>query len=772
MLQNKDKFDRRYLLAFALGFLVSGLFMGLSALFTDGYYYVGGDFVYQQLEFCEYMNNAIKSGNVFFAGAVDLGTNFVGAFSFYNLASPFFLLSLLASGKSYYLLCGIFIALKFAAAGVCSYAWLKRSVVNPDNALIGAMLYTFSAYQIGNTFYPFADAVAFFPLLLLTLDFVMEDKHEWAFPAVISLSLFTNFIFFVSEVVFCLLYFIVKLIGKDYVLTVKRFFKLAGLSVLGLLLSGIITLPSVLFTFGNPRLSEGFGSVWRMLALKPVYFADMFRSMIFTSEFLPCRAMLVSNNSVEAELFLPLFGIIATAAYMLSKKRDWVTKLLCVSLVFAFVPILNSAFVMFNSEYYTRWFYMPILIMTLAAVRVLEDREIKIKRGLAAFFGLCAVFIGCLLAFKYYYSVETIYDWGKTLYLCLMTGISVLFCMSLRKIQKSKNATAIIMCGVIAFSLVTGFVNNYVIKEHLSTDFKGYDHEDLYAKSRQLELPNSEQYYRIDTLNTYVNLGLILNRSSVNSFISTVNGSVFEFYEEGLLRTRTIRSNLEHDRYAVRALLSTRYYIGSDNLEKPDDYKFATYVENQGNYAIWENDFFIPMGFTYDSSSSTEDLAGIKGKDRDFVFLTSLVLSPESQKEYEDILPAAPSGYLCNLTHARFEEDVEARRRETCQRFEETKDGYSAGIELAKDNLVFFSIPYDTGWTVTVNGVNTKIVKANYGFMAIPCKAGANEIEFHYMPPGLKVGAAASTVGALGLAATVFFAVKKKRKASRETPCI
>ena len=55
--------------------------------------------------------------------------------------------------------------------------------------------------------------------------------------------------------------------------------------------------------------------------------------------------------------------------------------------------------------------------------------------------------------------------------------------------------------------------------------------------------------------------------------------------------------------------------------------------------------------------------------------------------------------------------------------------------------MVFFSVPYESGWTATVNGEPVDIEKVNIGFMAVKVPAGTSEIQFHYQTPGLKLGA-------------------------------
>ena len=78
-----------------VAFLCAALSLLPWAVYGDGMLLFLHDYTEQQIPFGIYMNRAIKSGNVFWAPGIDLGTNFIGAFSFYNLGSPFFWITLL-----------------------------------------------------------------------------------------------------------------------------------------------------------------------------------------------------------------------------------------------------------------------------------------------------------------------------------------------------------------------------------------------------------------------------------------------------------------------------------------------------------------------------------------------------------------------------------------------------------------------------------------------------------------------------------------------------
>ena len=82
-----------------------------------------------------------------------------------------------------------------------------------------------------------------------------------------------------------------------------------------------------------------------------------------------------------------------------------------------------------------------------------------------------------------------------------------------------------------------------------------------------------------------------------------------------------------------------------------------------------------------------------------------------------------------------------------------------------QDELVFFSVPYDDGFTATINGSPAAIEKVDNGLMAVYVPAGENEIEFIYHTPGLHTSAVVSAIAIVVYAGYLGVLWRKKRKA-------
>lgn len=60
-------------------------------------------------------------------------------------------------------------------------------------------------------------------------------------------------------------------------------------------------------------------------------------------------------------------------------------------------------------------------------------------------------------------------------------------------------------------------------------------------------------------------------------------------------------------------------------------------------------------------------------------------------------------------------------------------------IRTETPKVAYFSIPFDGGWSASVNGKYTTIYRSG-GMMALKLEAGDNTIVFTYEAPGLKTG--------------------------------
>ena len=169
----------------------------------------------------------------------------------------------------------------------------------------------------------------------------------------------------------------------------------------------------------------------------------------------------------------------------------------------------------------------------------------------------------------------------------------------------------------------------------------------------------------------------------------------------------------------------------------------------EGGFNIYENENYIPMGFTFDEYITEEEYTAIDAvaQSKDRILPKYLIVSEEDSAKVSDCLTHAEVSSYSMPSLKTFGEICAARRETACADFTATQAGFTANTHLDKENYVFFSVPYEDGFTAYVDGTETEIIKAHYGFMAVRVPAGTHNIEFKYVPSGLKTGIYLSLAG-------------------------
>ena len=131
-----------------------------------------------------------------------------------------------------------------------------------------------------------------------------------------------------------------------------------------------------------------------------------------------------------------------------------------------------------------------------------------------------------------------------------------------------------------------------------------------------------------------------------------------------------------------------------------------------------------------------------RGIIRHLALLKAIVLEDDAIIRNQDILTQAPVDSF-RYSEEDYFQDCLNRKTDTCSTFTRDNYGFTATYTAsARDELVFFSVPWEAGWSATVNGEEAVIEKVNVGFMAVRVPANTEStIRFNYTTPGLKAGA-------------------------------
>ena len=777
---------KKFWQAVGLCALTAAIFFLPFYLLDGGFFHYAGDFNSQQISFYRYMNGFVKGAGYpdsTFAGAphntfswaTDLGSGVMNAYSFYLYGSPFFWLSVLLPQSWLPYMMVPLLVLKFGVAGGGAYLYLRRYVKNANYAVLGACLYALSGFAVYNVFFNhFVDVVALFPYLLWALDeAIYEDRHG-LFAFWVAVNLLNNYFFFVGQVIFLCIYFVCKLTARDFRLTGRKFGHLLWESVLGVAMGCLLLFPAVLSLLQNPRTID-LSSGWGFLTYAKVqqYLA------ILLSWILPPDSPYLTSVWSEGVIkwtsmtaYLPLCSLAGAMAYWRSRKADSKKRIVAVCAVCALVPVLNSAFYALNSSYYARWYYMPTLILAAVTVNALEDPDIDLD---APARGISWIMLATLVFAVVPVRDDTTETWSFGVLknpgqFFTVLGFGLLGLMLYRYLcgvwrQDSRFAqrmTAAVLVFACAFTMVHIGIGKFG-QWHTDSDLVEQDTNALLLKNA---LPEGD--YRIDTYKIHDNIGMWLDKSCLQYFGSTAAPSILSFYP-GLGVKRDVRSEPEITNYALRGLLSVEYLITTpekrESFEDEADEGW-TYLGDVDGYALYHNDNYVPMGFTYDYYVTEATYEASVKTLRSNLLLRALVLEDEDAKKYSSYLTELPDALLDDLHYDSYTQDCADRRAHSCSVFQMNNAGFHAEITLDKANLVFFSVPYDDGFTAYVNGEKTDILRVDEGLMAVLCPAGASSIDFVYQAAGLSASRVVTAVAIPVWVVYVAYFVRRKRRST------
>ena len=760
LLTPREQSHKKFWQAVGLCALTAAIFFLPFYILDGGFFHYAGDFNSQQISFYRYMNGFVKGAGYpdsTFAGAprntfswaTDLGSGVMNAYSFYLYGSPFFWLSVLLPQSWLPYMMVPLLVLKFGVAGGGAYLYLRRYVKNANYAMLGACLYALSGFAVYNVFFNhFVDVVALFPYLLWALDEAIYENRHGLFAFWVAVNLLNNYFFFVGQVIFLCIYFVCKLTAKDFRLTARKFGHLLWESVLGVAMGCLLLFPAVLSLLQNPRTID-LSSGWGFLTYAKVqqYLA------ILLSWILPPDSPYLTSVWSEGVIkwtsmtaYLPLCSLAGAMAYWRSRKADSKKRIVAVCAVCALVPVLNSAFYALNSSYYARWYYMPTLILAAMTVNALEDPDVDLD---APARGIGWIMLATLVFAVVPVRDDTTETWSfgvlknpEQFFVVLGFGLLGLMlyrvlCSKWRQDSRfAQRMTTAVLVFACAFTMVHIGIGKFG-QWHTDSDLVEQDTNALLLKN---DLPEGD--YRIDTYKIHDNIGMWLDKSCLQYFGSTAAPSILSFYP-ALGVKRDVRSQPELSNYALRGLLSVKYLITkpdrqADFLEEADE--GWAYYDTLDGYTLYENTNYVPMGFTYDYYLTEDDYESTVTVTRSNLLMRALVLSDADTAAYGQYLQPLPAAELNDLTYDRYVQDCADRRASACSVFQMTNSGFHAEITLDAPNLVFFSVPYDDGFTATVNGKETDILRVDEGLMAVLCPAGESTLDFVYQPDGIRLG--------------------------------
>ena len=256
-------------LAFISGFLLYFLTVLPDVIQNGGILMYYGDYRLQVIPFTYHLHDRMFDWG--WDHTTGLGGDFLTQYAFYNLFSPFTLIYALIPRGALLWSMPFVTALKYAVGTMLGYFYLKRFTKDPDYAVIGGVIYAFSAFNAYNMIFHFIDAVVFFPLLLTALEELCGSGRRGVFALTVAFLALINYYFFFGEVIFTVIYFFVRFADKSSGFSLKALPRTAAESVIGVCMAMFMLLPMLYVVLTSEKATG-------TLALSDMfYYGDLFK---------------------------------------------------------------------------------------------------------------------------------------------------------------------------------------------------------------------------------------------------------------------------------------------------------------------------------------------------------------------------------------------------------------------------------------------------------------------------------------------------------------
>ena len=638
----------------------------------------------------------------------------------------------------------------------------------------------------------------YFALLLLAFErFLLLGKWGLFPVALMLVSMFQPFDVYIMAVLIGT-YGTVRILDVnnfDWLDLGKKYLQLAGLGVLGLGMGAILLLPSIELMVNSPRVL-GESTFFDTLSSRSMF--EMAEPNLWATT----KARLLSSNLLvnfadgeyqfrgafnflEAPAIYCGLGTLILLpqafAFLSKKERILYGSLLGLYVLPLFFPFLRYSFWLYSGDYFRFYSLFVIFILLFLGVKAVHYIYIKER---VSWIGLG---IGALGALFLLFSISTgdrimvNESTRSTIMILLVLNAITIAAWSMKAFRPMARIAFLVLLCIDLISVARPTLNNRKIStaSEFTTEKVGYNDYTVdavkYIKSIDSSFHRMEKHYAS---------GLAMHSSSNDAKVQGFMGSrsYNSFNQLNYIRflgaLDVINQTDENQtrwapgvgsRQLLSMLVSNKYVLAKGQPEERKGLGY-TYLRSFNDVSIYQNQNFLPFGFTYDKMILRSDFDQLKKDNisKDIALLKAVVIEDEDQAlasklEKLDTNLIQPSTYFEPVLVA----DVNERKKEAFE-LESFKNSHFTGkITLSKDKMLFFSIPLDKGWSAKVDGQAMDIQRVNIGFSGLMLTKGEHHIEMTYNTPYLREGKWISLLAILVYAAGIWW-WKKQETAENE----
>lgn len=638
-----------YIFVFTLVFLVMSFFIFLPFILKGSSFiwaktYAGSDGLsqhyYSAVYIGQYLREAFKTIFVnhsfnlkTFDNTIGFGQDVITTLNYYVLGDPLSILYAFVSKSNTVYMYNFLILFRIYLSGILFSIYAFKMKQNKYSAFIGSFIYMFSGYTIylGIRHPFFINPMIYLPLYLISIEKIFKDKSYYLFVITTTISAMSNFYFFFANTVFIIAYCIIRIfyLYKNSDGFIKIFFnyflKIAGYYILGILLSSIIFLPSILGFLSCARTLDN--KTFDLLCYEIPYYIDVFTGFM--------KYKYLGGNIAIGIGIIP-FMCIFSLFLEKGKKEKYLKILFIAFLVMSLIPLFS---LMFNGGTHikNRWSYAFIFLISF--ISSYEIEKLFSLNNKKKFFVIT-------INFLYFIFVSVAFiiqiNASKTISLSI-TYIILIFIIlgSILLLIKFKNMNSIFVLSIIlciSQISISGFLTYSHLGSNYVKDFKSYNNVDKSINYKEIKYiksldPNTSNY-RIDGNKSFtLNYGISNNIPGVSAYYSVQN-------KEMTLYNRSVGNAKAHnnsiiDSFNNRTILNTlgnvKYIILNNTRRDPMPYGYKK-IKTFKNNTVYKNIFNLNKIYTYSYQINNKEYSKLSLLDKEESALQEVNLKNRKNK--------------------------------------------------------------------------------------------------------------------------------------------
>jgi len=679
--------------------------------------------------------------------------------------------------------------LKIFLCAFIFFKYLKEIKVSGFAAMIGALLYAFSGYVVlGGTWTIFSTEAVYVAILLLGVERWLSKSKWFLFLLGIALLGFLQPFYLFSYTLFLSGYIIVRY-NDLHEFNWTSFFifglKTVGIAALGVAITSYQLLPDILQYTESPRVGGEAGLSARLKAQPMFALADDI--LRFTTTFRAFGSdMLGTGNDFKGwqnYLEAPLFycGILSLVAFpqmfsSLNKKQ----KIFYGVLTFVFAlpvlfPYFRYAFWVFAGDYFRTFSLVIVLLMLIYTVKAISfiEQQNSINKITLIVTTLFLLFLLYSPAAQF----QTFIDKGMRgmAAFLVLTYAGLIYALSLN--SNVKNTAKISLVIVCIFEMLI-FANRSVNKRNAMssrelTEKVGYNDYTIDAINYIKE--KDKTFFRVQK-DYFSGLAMhaSINDAKAQGYFGTPSYHSFNQlnYIKFLGDLNIIDAKDENatrwakglvDRPLVFSLASGKYWLSKRPQNYLQQFGYDS-IAKLGDVKVFKNRYALPFGFAYDQIDKLSDFKKLSNVQKDLYLLKGCVIDNEDATSFSAFKTFNLKDTTQLFSFDEYAKLVSVLRKDSLTITSFTENHIEGNMRLTSPKILFFSIPFDGGWSAKVNNADTKLYRVNAGLTGLMLNPGKNDVVLQFTPRLKNQGRLISMIALLILGLLLFLDFRKSRK--------